>query len=323
MNRIATVAAVESFLPERSYAIEELAEPLGLKRAQVRLLRKVHGLRRLRLDPDGGLLDLVLPAARRLVAQVPDPTDIRYLLYVHSTQEVTPSHLDAATLIRDALGLEHAASFALTQQNCATGLAAIDLAGLLLDDDGDPYARALVVTGDKAFTPGNQLLYNSGALMGEAAAALLVAPQEAPGDRVLSYATRTMGQYAAGVLMSVEQSREYGRDGARALAEVVREAVEEAGLTLADIHRVIPHNAPMNETVALLGIDPEMVYLDQLPEYSHCFASDVFVNHTELRATGGLERGRHYVYVASGLGATYSAMVFQHGAEALRPAAVA
>ncbi|MFJ8953506.1 3-oxoacyl-[acyl-carrier-protein] synthase III C-terminal domain-containing protein [Streptomyces sp. NPDC102381] len=323
MNRIATLEAVETFLPDRSYTIEELAGPLGLKRAQVRVLQKVHGLHRVRQDPDGSLLDLVLPAARRVLHRVSDPTDIRYVVYVHSTQEVTPSHLDAATLIRDALGLQHAASFALTQQNCATAQAAIEVAGSLLEDEGDPYARVLIVTGDKAFTPGNRLLYSTGALMGEASAALLVAPFDAAGDRILSYATQTLGQYSGGVLLSTEESKRYGRDSARALAEVMQAAVEEAGLTWDDIDWVIPHNAPFSETAALLGIDPKRVYLEQLTEYSHCFASDVFLNHAELRASGQLQAGRHYVYVASGLGATYSSMVFQHQAPALSPVAVA
>ncbi|MYT31691.1 MULTISPECIES: 3-oxoacyl-[acyl-carrier-protein] synthase III C-terminal domain-containing protein [unclassified Streptomyces] len=319
MNRIATIEAVESFLPDRSHTIEELAGSLGLKRAQVRLLQKVHGLHRIRQDPDAGLLDLVLPAARRVLQRVSDPTDIRYVLYVHSTQEVTPSHLDAAALIRDALDLQHAASFAVTQQNCATALAAIELAGTLLEDEGDPYARVLIITGDKAFTPGNQLLYNTGALMGEAGAALLVASPDAAGDRVLSYATKTMGQYSGGVLLSPEESKQYGRDSARALADVMREAVQRAKLTWEDIHWVIPHNAPLTETVTLLGIDPKHVYLEKLAEYSHCFASDVFINYTELRASHRLQPGRHYVYVASGLGATYSSMVFQHQAPAPAP----
>ncbi|WP_310727876.1 3-oxoacyl-[acyl-carrier-protein] synthase III C-terminal domain-containing protein [Streptomyces sp. N2A] len=319
MNRMATIEAVESFLPDRSYTIEELAGSLGLKRAQVRLLQKVHGLHRIRQDSDGGLLDLVLPAARRILEQVPDPTDIRYVIYVHSTQEVTPSHLDAAAQIRDALKLHHAGSFALTQQNCATALAAIEVAGTLLEDEGDPYARVLIVIGDKTFTPGNQLLYNTGALMGEAGAALLVAPHDVPGDRILSYATKTMGRYSGGVLLSVEESKQYGRDSARALADVMRAAVEQAELTWDDIHWVIPHNAPLTETVALLGLDPKTVYLEQLAEYSHCFASDVFINYTELRKANRLEPGRHYVYVASGLGATYSSMVFQHQAPAMAP----
>ncbi|WP_406134576.1 3-oxoacyl-ACP synthase III family protein [Streptomyces sp. NBC_01089] len=317
MNRIATIEAVESFLPDNSHTIEELAGPLGLKRAQIRLLQKVHGLRRIRQDPDASLLDLVLPAARRVLHRVPDPTDIRYVLYVHSTQEVTPSHLNAAALISDALDLQHAASFAVTQQNCATALAAIELAGTLLEDDGDPYARVLIVTGDKAFTPGNQLLYNTGALMGEAGAAMLVATADTAGDRVLSYATRTMGQYSGGVLLSPEESKQYGRDSARALADVMQEAVEQAELTWDDIDWVIPHNAPLTETVKHLGIDPARVYLEKLAEYSHCFASDVFLNYTELRDSHRLQPGRHYIYVASGLGATYSSMTFQHQAPAL------
>jgi 3-oxoacyl-[acyl-carrier-protein] synthase-3 len=74
----------------------------------------------MRVDPDGSLLDLLLPAAREALDGT-DPGTVRWLIYTHATQEVTPSTMDAARMLADALGLPDAEAFALTQQNCAPG----------------------------------------------------------------------------------------------------------------------------------------------------------------------------------------------------------
>ncbi|MEU4180561.1 ketoacyl-ACP synthase III family protein [Streptomyces sp. NPDC026589] len=309
---IATLERVESHLPDRRVAIETLSGALGLSRAKLSLFRKVHGLHTLHQDPGASLFDLLLPAARRVVASLDDPRRIRFVIYAHAIHEVAPAGFDAATVLRDALGLGHAEAFALSQQNCAGGLGAVEVASRLLAD-GDPADRTLLVIGDKPHSPLIQKVPNT-ALMGEGAAACLIAAS-GPGDPVLSHVSRTLGEYAQLISLSPEEAALYGKAYAPVLADVMRGAVREAGLALDDIDLVIPHNVNMmawRNTIGELGITPDRVFLENIPRYSHCFAADPFVNYTTLLATGRLVAGRHYLMAGVGAGATFTALALTH-----------
>ncbi|MER6030923.1 3-oxoacyl-[acyl-carrier-protein] synthase III C-terminal domain-containing protein [Streptomyces sp. NPDC001851] len=309
---LGSLERVESHVPDRRLTIEALAGPLGLSRAKLSLFRKVHGLHTLHENPSESLYDLVLPAARRVVEQVPDPRRIRYVVYAHAIHEVAPAGTDLAAGIRDALGLHHAEAFALGQQNCAAGLGAVDVVVRLLRD-GDAEDRALLVTGEKPHSPVIRTVPNT-AIMGEAGAACLLSAG-GPGDAVLSHASRTVGEYAQLVGMPPELAALYGKSYAPVLADVMRQAVLEAGLTLDDIDLIIPHNVNLlawRNTAAELGVSLDRVFLDNVPRYSHCFASDPFVNYTTLRDAGRLVEGRHYLMACVGAGATFTALALTH-----------
>ncbi|RFU83334.1 3-oxoacyl-ACP synthase [Streptomyces triticagri] len=310
---VSTLERVESYLPERSLRIEELAEHLGLRRAALGVFRKFYGLDRLRFDPDLPLSDLLRPAARAALATLPDGAHVSYLIYAHTTQAVAPPDVEVAQALRADLGLESAEAFALSQQACVSSLGAIDVAGELLRADGDPDAYALMVTGEKAYSPVVQHVPNT-AIMADAAAACLVT-LDGRGDRVRSFVTRTLGEYAEWLELTPEQNTEFGeRYGAR-IAEVINQALAEAGLALDDVELVIPHNVNLlawRQTIKELDVPAEKVFLDNVPRYSHTFASDVFVNYTTLRDEGRLTDGAHYVLVSVGLGATFGAMVVTH-----------
>ncbi|KJK56564.1 3-oxoacyl-[acyl-carrier-protein] synthase III C-terminal domain-containing protein [Saccharothrix sp. ST-888] len=313
MNGATTLERIESFLPERSVRIDDVAESLGLRRAEVGVFRKIYGLDRLRFDPGTGLFDLVLPAARQALKALPEGRRIAYVIYAHTMQTLTPPHIDAAQVIREDLGLPDAEAFALTQQACVSSLGAIDLAGELLRAEAPEGAYALMVTGERAYSPKVQLIPNS-AIMADAAAACLVT-LDGPGDRVRSHVTRTLGEFAAGLDMTKEQTQGFGRVYGTVLGEVIHRAVREAGLRFDEIDLVIPHNVNLvswRQTIKDMGADPARFFLDNVAHYSHTYASDVFVNYTTLRERERLVDGRHYVLVSVGLGATFGAMVITH-----------
>ncbi|XVS68076.1 3-oxoacyl-[acyl-carrier-protein] synthase III C-terminal domain-containing protein [Actinosynnema sp. CA-299493] len=316
MSGVTTLERVESHLPDGDTRIEELAGRLRLRRAEVGVFRKIYGLDRLRHEPGGDLYDLVLPAARRALTAVPAGKHVSYVVYAHTTQIVTAADTEAAQVIRDRLDLPGATAFAVNQQACVSSLGAVDLVAELLRVDGDPDARALVVTGERAFSPTVQLIPRT-AIMAEAAASCLVAV-DGEGDPVLSYVTRTLGQFADGLLLDAEGIHQFGLVYSRTLAEVMLLAVEEAGLTFGDIALVLPHNVNVvswKQTIREMGADVDRFYLDNIPRYSHCYSADVFLNYTTARAEGRLVEGAHYLLVSVGLGATFGAMVITRRGE--------
>ncbi|MFD0566932.1 hypothetical protein ACFQ2M_37005 [Kitasatospora saccharophila] len=120
---------------------------IGLTPRQLRLFRRFHGLDQVRLDPDGTLLDLLDAAVRALPELRGNEHRVRYLLHARSTPVAAPYPLNPLHQLRERFGLTNAEAFTVTQQACAASLLAVDLAGRLLADDGDPSALALVVAG--------------------------------------------------------------------------------------------------------------------------------------------------------------------------------
>lgn len=307
------IEAVSAYLPPVAVPIEELGARLGVDSAQVRVFRRFYGLAEARYEPDGSLTDLLLAAAGKLSALRGQEGRVRYVLQARTLQNVAPYPVNPLHEVREALGLRHAQAFAVTQHACASGLLAVDLAGRLLAADGDPDALALVLTGEKAFTPVAQLIQNT-TFMGEGAAAVLVRPGGGP-DRMLGYATRTHGQFAAALRMGPELAAEFETRYLDCLAEVVLGALDAAGLTLADLDLVLPHNVnrlSWSRLCKQIGYPVQRVLLDNVPVTGHCFCADSFINYQTARERERLAPGDRYLMAAVGLGATFSAMVFEH-----------
>jgi hypothetical protein len=148
---VTALEAVAVHLPPHSLPIEQVVADLGLEPKQAKLLRRFHGLDRVRYDLDGTLYDLLIGAARALEPLRGQEKRVRYVLHARSMTQV-PYPLNPLDQVCRELGLEHALKFAVTHHACATGLLAVDVAGRLLEADGDPDALALIIAADKAFT---------------------------------------------------------------------------------------------------------------------------------------------------------------------------
>jgi 3-oxoacyl-[acyl-carrier-protein] synthase-3 len=316
--------AVSVYLPPARVPIEQLAGSLGLTEMQVKLFRRFHGLREVGRDPDMSLSDLLMRAAAGLDALRGQEHRVRYVLYARAMPVVAPYPVNPLHEVCRALGLEHALAFTVTQQSCASGLMAIDMAGRLLAADGatapdppDPAADpagplALILAGEKAFTHDAQVFTDT-TVFGEGASACLVSASGTR-DRLLAYASNVRGDFdnATG-----ENDARLQREYRPLLAEVMLRALEEAGLTLDDIRVILPHNVNMvtwQRMCLLLKFPRDRVLLDNIPTSGHVFCADLFVNYQTACERGLLQPGDRYLAAAVGAGggATFAAMVFEH-----------
>ncbi len=305
--------AVAVHLPPRLEPIEDVGARIGLTPRQLRLFRRFHGLDQVRLDPDGTLLDLLDAAVRALPELRGNEHRIRYLLHARNTPVAVPYPLNPLHQLQERFGLTHADAFTVTQQACAASLLAIDLAGRLLADDGDPTALALVLAGEKTFTRDAQLLPET-TIFAEAATACLVSP-DGDRDRVLSYAVRQRPEFYGRPAEDPELMVRYQREYQPALVEAVEAALDQAGLDLSDIALLLPHNvnqASWRMTCRQLGYPVDQVVLENVAAVGHSFAADAFVNLRTATTGGALRPGDHYLIAAAGIGATFAAMVLRH-----------
>ncbi|HEX4061941.1 MAG TPA: 3-oxoacyl-[acyl-carrier-protein] synthase III C-terminal domain-containing protein [Streptosporangiaceae bacterium] len=309
--------AVSVYLPPMREPIENLAGPLGLTGMQVKVFRRFHGLREVGRDPDVSLSGLLMKAAAGLDALHGQEHRVRYVLYARAMPVVGPYPVNPLHEVCHALGLDHALAFTVTHQSCASGLLAIDLAGRLLaaDDehaDDEPGPLALVLSGEKAFTREAEMFPDT-TIFGEGASACLVSAFGAR-DRLLAYASNVRGEFDSA---TGENDDRLQREYRPLLAEVMRRALDEAGLTLDDIRVVLPHNVNLvtwQRMCVLLKLPLDRVLLDNIAANGHVFCADMFINYQTARERGLLRPGDRYLAAAVGAGggATFSAMVFEH-----------
>jgi 3-oxoacyl-[acyl-carrier-protein] synthase-3 len=313
--------AVSVYLPPVRIPIESLAGPLGLTAMQVKLFRRFHGLREVSRDPDVSLYGLLMKAAAGLAALRGQEHRVRYVLYARTMPVVAPYPVNPLHEVCGALGLDHALAFTLTHQSCASGLLAIDVAGRLLaadaaDEPNGPNDHAgplaLILSGEKAFTRDAQVFADT-TVFGEGASACLVSASGAR-DRLLAYACNVRGEFDSA---TGENDARLQRKYRPSLAEVIRRALDEAGLTLDDIRVVLPHNVNVvtwQRMCLLLKFPLDRVLLDNIPASGHVFCADMFVNYQTACERGLLRPGDRYLAAAVGAGggATFAAMVFEH-----------
>ena len=306
------IEAVATYLPEQRVPVERLGDELGLSTMEVRVFRRFHELADVCRAPGVSLVDLLLAAARRLDALRGSEHRVRYVLHARTFPVVVPYPVNPVHEVSRALGLDDALAFTVTHHACATGLLALDVAGRLLASGGEPDALALILTGEKAFTRDAQLVPGS-SLFGEGAAACL-ASADGPRDRLLAYAVNQRGEFDDE--LSADPAG-FQDEYPSALAETILAAVDRAGLRLEQIGLILPHNVNILAWQRLclrIGFPASRVLLDNVPLTGHVFCADAFVNYETACARNLLRPGDHYLVAAAGagLGATFSAMVFEH-----------
>lgn len=307
--------AVAAYLPQRRVPVEDVARQLNLHPAKARVFRRYHGLAQICRDDGGTLLDLLLAAASRLGALRGRESRVRYVLHARIIPVVAPFPLNPLHELCGRLGLRQASAFAVTHQACATGLLAVDIAGKLLAGEGDPDGLALVVAGEKAFTPAAQLLPQT-SIFAEGASACLVS-SGGQRDRLLAYASMARGEFDARPGEDPALAARFQREFPASFAAVIRAALDRAGLELADISLILPHNVNVvawKQLCAVTGFPLSRVLLENVPVIGHSFCADPFINYQTATGRGLLRPGDHYLIAAvgAGLGATFSAMVFRH-----------
>ena len=308
------LAEVATYLPEQRVPIEDLAGRLELSPMQVKLFRRYHDLAEVRLAPDGTVLDLLLAAAGNLAGLRGNEERVRYVLHARSFPVVVPFGVNPLHELCRGLGLGHALAFTVTQHACASGLLAIDVAGRLLAADPRPDSLALVLAGEKTFTRDAQLVPGT-SVFGEGAAACLIRTGAgAVRDRLLAYAASLRGDFDDEV--ATDPTR-YEQEYQGALGEVIHAALARAGVDLDGIDVILPHNVnavAWRRLCRRIGFPVERVVLDNVPVAGHVFCADAFLNYRTAVARGLLRPGGRYLVGAAGagMGATFSAMVFEH-----------
>jgi len=244
---------------------------------------------------------------------------------------VTPDMAFPATacLLQDLLGVKSIPSFDLSAGCSGFGYALTVAESMLLSGS---YTKALVVGVDilSRITDyedrSTSVLFGDGAgaaILGEVPEGFGFLATELGADGASGGALQMPGggSLRPASASTVEERQHYikmqGSDvfkfAVRVMDEAAKRVVAKAGLSMEDIHWVVPHQANIRiikSAAARLGI-PEERFFVNVDRYGNTSAASIGLALDELARTGELKKGDYVVLVGFGAGLTWSALVIK------------
>lgn len=306
-----SLVEVSTHLPAQ-VTLEERQRDLGLSEKEMRRYTRAFGLSEIAWERGGSDTENLLAAVEKLTRLRGGEEHVRLVLRPVTVPFPPPYPRSAVRAVCEAVGLRHARAFTVTEQACAGGIGAVDVAAALLEGEPDPEAMALVLVGEKAQCRVQQNFPAMG-LTGEGVAAVLVGRGGAT-DRILGYSCITE-PVDHRLVMTEEAGKRFSELYADAVCAVVDEAIAKAGCVHDDIALLLPHNLNRISWVKLssrLGVPLDRLFLDNISRTGHCFGADPFINLRTALDLGRLHSGDRYLMVSVGIGATFTAMVVEH-----------
>ncbi|NNM58234.1 MAG: hypothetical protein HKM04_00245 [Legionellales bacterium] len=301
------------FVPDTRFVVQTDLARFNINAAQAKVFTKIYGLNQIPYAKDISVTDLIEKSVSKLfVDGTVRKQDIKFIIHAHTAKVITRFGQSVIREVKSRLGLLSATAFGTSLNNCASTLNAFEMAAMLLTCQ-DKTAKAIIVTGEMAFTPTVQVIPNT-SITGDAAAAVVVSLND-HNNKLLALEINTYGKYSRGIWLSEEESKDFEKRYVPLLGETINKVVEKTGLSLSDIKMILPHNVNLISWAKLAKhIDYPLanIYLENISKYGHCFGADILINFTDVQSRQLLNKGDYYLMVTVGLGATFAAAVFKY-----------
>lgn len=305
------ILAIAKAMPARRQSMEAASAELALSNKDRRMYERFFGLQNFPHDPAEPLAVMVAGAIAALPA-MEAPPDV--VVHCHTLLSSGPNRSDALLPTQLFATAPQTEAFSATMCHCASGVAVLELLHRMLA----PGQTALVIVADKAFHPAVRLIRNT-TIMGEGAVAMRVGHRAGRFAFVGGHSER-LGRYSiiTGRLDDVTDPG-FAEEYVDFTAACILRAVAKAGMTVADLRFVLPHNVNLpswDQIAARIGAARDQIYLQNVARYGHTFGADPFLNLVDADAAGLLATGDHVALVSVGLGATAACAILRVGARA-------
>ncbi len=321
------VAGTGSYLPERVMTNRELEECVDTSDEWI---TSRTGIRERRIAKEGEFTShMASEAARRALEQAGVAAADIELIVVAT---ITPDTLTPATAcyVQQQIGSLKAVAFDVSAA-CSGFLYAMELARHAVG--AGAFRNALIIGAEKlsAFVDWNDR--NTCVLFGDGAGAAVLLPSTNGGGRILSSTLGTDGAQAE--LLNIPgggsacpappggaaakpavlsmQGREVFKHAVNAMRKAANDAIAAAGLAIADIDLIIPHQANLriiDAIVERLDFKRDNVFIN-LDKYGNTSAAAVAIALDEAHREGRVKPGDRILLVAFGAGLTWASAVIE------------
>jgi len=322
-TRRVAITGIGSYLPERILTNAELEKMVDTTNEWI-VTRSGIRERHIARD-DQATSDLAAEAARRALANAgvkPEEID----LIIVATLSPDMPFPNTACFVQNLIGAKNATCIGL-EAACSGFLFAVDAASQYLLTGR--FKTALVIGAEKLSSVTDWQDRATCVLFGDGAGAVVLRVSET-GEGILSTVTGSDGSLNA--LLNIPgggsrnpasaqtlekrmhfmkmEGKEVFKHAVRAMSDAARKALEQAGLTMADVACVVPHQANMRIVEAIrnrLDVGPEKFFVN-LDKYGNMSAASIPVALDEAIREGRIKKGDNVVLVAFGGGFTWGAM---------------
>lgn len=324
-----SIIGTGSHMPERVMTNDDLAKIVDTSDEWITTRT---GIRERRIAADGeATSDLASAAARNALAMAGVKPDELDLIIVAT---VTPDMFfpSTACVVQKKLGAKNAVCFDISAA-CSGFLFALQTARHYLN--GGPRKTALVIGAEKLSSLINWQDRNTCVLFGDGAGAVVLRSEESElvhgqvlssvmgCDGTLTDLLKVPGGGSALPITAENaasrpntihmEGRETFKHAVTRMCQASEQALEEAGLTSADVSLVIPHqaNARIISVIAeRLGVPDERMFMN-LDKYGNTSAATIPVALDEVNRSGRIKRGDVLLMVAFGGGFTWASTVIR------------
>ncbi|UOE77548.1 3-oxoacyl-[acyl-carrier-protein] synthase III C-terminal domain-containing protein [Parageobacillus thermoglucosidasius] len=310
------IAFIEKFyahIPKHTVKLDELSGDIGLKKHEIRMFKRYHGIESVLRSEGTTPKDVLKVCIKEIIKDIDEEemNKIKYILYCHTLQVIQPYHINIINEIKEELGLNHILSFSVTQQNCSSVAAALDIANRMVENSSDK--KIIIVSAEKTFTSVAKRINNI-TIMGEAGFACLVG-NEKQENQIVDVYIRNLGEFYKGILADQKEIKRFEQVYIKTLSQTISTVVCRNNLKLEDVKLILPHNINLsswNQLISFMGLNKDKFFLDNIPYYGHCFCSDGFINLQEALIERDIQSGDYIIMVTVGLGAIFSAVLIKH-----------
>ncbi|GHF37336.1 beta-ketoacyl-ACP synthase 3 [Streptomyces morookaense] len=277
---------------------------------------RVGIVRRRFAAPDESVADLAVRAGEKAVADADlTPSAIDTVIVATCTM---PSPIpNAAAQVADRIGIEAAAAFDLNAA-CAGFCYALGTASDMVR--AGSAGRVLVIGAEKLTDWVNPADRSTAIIFADGAGAVVVGPaaRQAIGPAVWGSAgdrVATVGIWDRTHL--TQEGLSVYLWATNEIAPVAERAVERAGLTLADIDALVPHQANLRIVQAIgrqlkeRGARADLVVADDIVESGNTSSASIPLALDHMRAAGSISTGDVLLLVGFGAGLSYAAQVIE------------
>ena len=321
------IAGTGSYLPERIMTNRELEESVDTSDEWI---TSRTGIRERRIAKEGEFTShMASEAARRALDQAGIAAADIELIVVAT---ITPDTLTPATAcyVQQQIGSLKAVAFDVSAA-CSGFLYAMEIARHAVG--AGAFKNALIIGAEKLSAFVDWSDRNTCVLFGDGAGAAVLLPSTNGDGRILSTTLGTDGAQAE--LLNIPgggsacpalpggvpaksatlamQGREVFKHAVNAMRKASIDGIAAAGLTIADIDLIIPHQANLriiDAIVERLDFNRENVFIN-LDKYGNTSAAAVAIALDEAHRQGRVKRGDRILLVAFGAGLTWASAVIE------------
>ena len=325
MDRYAHITGWGAYAPPRIVTNEDLAHVVPTSDAWI---QDRTGIRERRIADEGEYTSTMGIKAGRRALEVANLDPGRVELIIVATS--TPDYLMPATacLVQDGLGATRAAAFDLNTA-CSGFVYALSVGASMIR--AGAYDNVLVIGTESMSRVMNWTDRTTCVLFGDGAGAVVLEASDRPGG-LLSFSlgsdgsgadlltvrlgTRLplgVGALATGETYMKMNGPEVFRFATRIMSQSTREVMARAGLGVADIDLIVPHQANtriLQVAAKQLGLPLERIF-SNLDRYGNTSAASVPIALVEAIGAGRIQAGDRVVMVGFGGGLTWGACLLE------------